>query len=156
MNFETRRRMLMASEKVERLYIYKQGNSGFENCTYSTYKSFLGDSMKIEFNYSGYKSAALMKGSGTKGRVYFYIDVTKYKNIIIEGYHSTKGKDSDFFGFSENVDISTALKETQITTDKTNPMGIYEFDVSDKTGGIIFAYERNSEGTFFIVNMYLE
>lgn len=161
---EIRRRLLDSSLSwaSEPLYIYQSGDESFKNCTHrsETYEGLLGttyDACSISFDDSYFKVNPSSHQNATNTIYYFYLDVTRYKKIIVKafaantdvsearvGVFETDGLKSSSFNDENSVEIKQGFSPKE-----------YEFDVEDFKGTRVLAIrEKNfSAGMYYEIRM---
>lgn len=156
MNMSARRRMLegAVSFASEPLYIYQSGDTDLKNCTHrsETFQSLVGATMnacEIDFDEKYFEILNSSHQNATNRIYYLYLDVTRYKKIIVKGINPNTSND---LGESRvGVFSSDGLKERDFTEETSQKIGLnlfesntYEFDVEKLKGTQVLAFCNTS------------
>lgn len=155
MNMKTRRRMFESLSSFEPLYIYQSGDTDFKNCTHrsETYEGLIPgtvyDVCSIAFGEECFEIENSAHQNATNRIYYLYLDVTRYKKIIVEGYNPNTS--SDLGESRVGVFSSDGLKERDFTEETSKKIGWsfsepnrYEFDVENLKETRVLAFCNTS------------
>ena len=174
MNMSVRRRMLESAVSFasEPLYIYQSGDKSFKNCTHRAekYKNLIGaeeNAINIYFEdkYFGFTPSS-HQNADDLSVYYLYLDVTRYKKIVVKALRITSGDIDKSVEPRVGVFDSDGLKcsvftdENSLEVTKHDIFGVSEpeelaFDVKEMKGTKILAFseENYRGGAYFEIRM---
>ena len=174
MNMNTRRRMLeaLSSFATEPLYIYQSGDTSFKNCTHrsETYEGLIPgaiyDAVTISFKdkYFGIVPSSHQNAHDTI--YYFYLDVTRYRKIVVKALRTTSGEQDTMVDPRVGVFDSDGLKRSSFTDENSKEVTKHDifgfvdpeelvFDVTELKGTKVLAFKEYnwSAGAYYEIRM---